>query len=645
MADFNNLREQAKQWLSSMFVPKELSPEGIANTGAGAASMALGAATQPGVVPAMYMLDKLLKTNAGKQIQTMLDATGPMGGGLDDIVVAGAKTAPAALGMVAPLISNLGRMKPRGVPAKPSEWFHSNLAEAVDKAWLAEGKPSDLLSIKQVKAWLNKLPGMGVKKEEIKHFDLANALSELEKGKSETSRDFGDDDILLGLIENFDKPIKQLKAKVTPGITKISKQELAHIIDRKIPVLDIDNGALFDEPSNKYSQYTLPNGSNYRNHIFQPDGLSPEDPSWTGEGGSDYIKNPMLDIHQSASGHWDNPTVLQHIRTTDRVLPDGRKALYAEEVQSDWQQQHPETYPLVQNYEDLAHKYLYRKAADEGYDSVAWAPASVHIQRWGGSKEKPRPVSKIFDLDYLSDKNEPGNLWQQYSTEIDKLEQDNPLIVPTNYYGEPSSDWLELIRPIQQKYIQLANEQGIMVPGKDERFSGFESFYNKRMVDSATGMLKRMGGGKVSETNLTPTVPDKPSPNPRGWADPGVINNNPKMEWKDIPQEPIETILNKYRAEFNPDAGYVQPSPNKSFVYDIKPEDKNITPQYKSLQDQLKDEKDPAKRTELRRILMTQGDTNPPEIDPWSAPMAGKTVPLWMLLSGMAFDQLRGDKK
>ena len=79
MADFNNLREQAKQWLSSMFVPKEISPEGVANTGVGAMGMGASALLTPGTMPLMYGLDKFLKTNAGKQIQTMLDASGPLG--------------------------------------------------------------------------------------------------------------------------------------------------------------------------------------------------------------------------------------------------------------------------------------------------------------------------------------------------------------------------------------------------------------------------------------------------------------------------------------------------------------------------------------------------------------------------------------
>ena len=37
--------------------------------------------------------------------------------------------------------------------------------------------------------------------------------------------------------------------------------------------------------------------------------------------------------------HWDQPNVLAHIRLNDRTLPDGKKVLFVEELQSDWHQQ------------------------------------------------------------------------------------------------------------------------------------------------------------------------------------------------------------------------------------------------------------------------------------------------------------------
>lgn len=36
-------------------------------------------------------------------------------------------------------------------------------------------------------------------------------------------------------------------------------------------------------------------------------------------------------------GHWSEPNVLAHLRLTDRLTPDGKKVLFIEETQSDWQ--------------------------------------------------------------------------------------------------------------------------------------------------------------------------------------------------------------------------------------------------------------------------------------------------------------------
>jgi len=61
------------------------------------------------------------------------------------------------------------------------------------------------------------------------------------------------------------------------------------------------------------------------------------------------------------SGHWPNvPNVLAHIRTKDRITPEGRKVLYGEEFQSDWAQQgrdqgfKPENYDQLQEAAKLA---------------------------------------------------------------------------------------------------------------------------------------------------------------------------------------------------------------------------------------------------------------------------------------------------
>lgn len=74
-----------------------------------------------------------------------------------------------------------------------------------------------------------------------------------------------------------------------------------------------------------YSKYTLPGGENYREILF----TLPRDNS-----GAFANKN----IGQFKSNHWDEKNVVAHARADDRILPEGKRALFIEEIQSDWHQ-------------------------------------------------------------------------------------------------------------------------------------------------------------------------------------------------------------------------------------------------------------------------------------------------------------------
>ena len=47
----------------------------------------------------------------------------------------------------------------------------------------------------------------------------------------------------------------------------------------------------------------------------------------------------LPDDNEYVNGHWDEPQVVAHVRTTDRTGPEGEKILHVEEMQSDWHQQ------------------------------------------------------------------------------------------------------------------------------------------------------------------------------------------------------------------------------------------------------------------------------------------------------------------
>ena len=77
-----------------------------------------------------------------------------------------------------------------------------------------------------------------------------------------------------------------------------------------------------DEPT-KYEDYSLPGGSNYREILLR----MPHD------------EQRAKEFSDPASGHWDQPNVLAHVRAKDRTGPNGEKILHLEEIQSDWHQQ------------------------------------------------------------------------------------------------------------------------------------------------------------------------------------------------------------------------------------------------------------------------------------------------------------------
>lgn len=69
----------------------------------------------------------------------------------------------------------------------------------------------------------------------------------------------------------------------------------------------------------RYSSYTIPYGTNYREWLL----TLPESERWGYPPGR----------------HWTERNVVVHLRTTDRLLDDGRRMLLLEEVQSDWMQE------------------------------------------------------------------------------------------------------------------------------------------------------------------------------------------------------------------------------------------------------------------------------------------------------------------
>jgi len=136
--------------------------------------------------------------------------------------------------------------------------------------------------------------------------------------------------------------LAKLKSKPAP---QLEETTLAKSILRN-PGLNVD-----PDSSPKYEEHTLPGGSNYREILMR----MPHD------------EQRAKEFSDPASGHWDTPNVLAHVRAKDRTGPNGEKLLHIEEIQSDWHQQGrehgyatPETLKEFRAAE-LRHKQLKRQ--------------------------------------------------------------------------------------------------------------------------------------------------------------------------------------------------------------------------------------------------------------------------------------------
>jgi hypothetical protein len=103
----------------------------------------------------------------------------------------------------------------------------------------------------------------------------------------------------------------------------------------------------------KFADYTLPGGQNYKETMLTlpPRPMSFEEyvnynmpgtrnPENYREDYLRYLSNPDVNSRKEnfRSGHFDEPNILAHLRTNERLTPDQKRALFLEELQSDWGQ-------------------------------------------------------------------------------------------------------------------------------------------------------------------------------------------------------------------------------------------------------------------------------------------------------------------
>ncbi|MBU2052488.1 hypothetical protein KKH13_04765 [Patescibacteria group bacterium] len=119
----------------------------------------------------------------------------------------------------------------------------------------------------------------------------------------------------------------------------------------------------------------------------------PDYEGYTLAGGSSSYKNIAFYIptehplhgYIPSRKHFGPEGTFAHARVDIRTLSDGRKVLFVEEIQSDaFAGKEPPTAPLAKTWYELVFRRLYRMAAEEGLDGLAWASGEQQreIQRW-----------------------------------------------------------------------------------------------------------------------------------------------------------------------------------------------------------------------------------------------------------------------
>lgn len=138
---------------------------------------------------------------------------------------------------------------------------------------------------------------------------------------------------------------------------------------------------------NQFTRYSLPGGDHYTEWL---------------------ITAPHV-VDKYWGEHFDLPNIIAHVRTTERVTPQGARLLVMEEIQSDWNQElreairlspqprqpaelvevewdddveAPPDNPYLNHWLDAALRMMLLLAAQRGLSGVSWLPGKLHAERF-----------------------------------------------------------------------------------------------------------------------------------------------------------------------------------------------------------------------------------------------------------------------
>jgi len=333
-------------------------------------------------------------------------------------------------------------------------------------------------------------------------------------------------------------------------------QELVDVI--------LDGG---DKDAPKYDTYTLPGGTNYREMLLK---LPPASKTSKAEqrdaiaklsarldgfniGSEEFVElfrqrraltDAYLEPKVYKSSHWDDHlNVIAHIRLNDRTI-GGKKTLFVEELQSDWQQQRRKnlkiaTTPMAMagaekqtpaapfidstdKWLGLAIKRVLVEAVKGDYSQVAFINGTQSADRYDLSKQidaidyRRITVGAADETDLHLVKN--GSVIKTIAVKNADLE---------NYVGK---EMAKKIMANEGKQIEKNGFPMTRLDGLDLKIGGkgMITFYDSIVPTAVNSLLKKLGGGKVAQISMPRYTVE---PDGRGWwnvlEDGAIYENKP----------------------------------------------------------------------------------------------------------------------
>jgi hypothetical protein len=505
----------------------------------------------------------------------------------------------SALG-IKPKVDNLG--------------FYSNAEKAVNEINMPKA-PAD-----QWMKMLDPVKGMGTKADEMKWIGLDDFLKE--KGNQSVSKqeiqDFIDQNkVKLEEVRKGKADIIVTPLEDEPHIMQVFRAddpngEYSGMVGE---IIDTKNGGKFKTPESKrfavnvpgvkeksfntqkeaekyisdktdfgtttkFQNYQLPGGSNYRELLMTLPTTNPYkkmvaklDKKYGNWNWQKLTKEEQEELRPLSgdnvkgndykSPHWDELNPVAHVRVNDRTDAEGKKVLFAEELQSDWHQQGrkkgyapdqkeydatkkqlddlvkqeraPENQkkidalgsklnnmddakktgvpaaPFSKTWHELAFKRILREAAEKGYDRVEWTPGEPQAERYDLSKS----------VDYItSEKDVGGKHYVDISMPTGMInlmiDEKGKVLSQKGTIGVMQAEGKPLDEVVGKELAgKIINDPGRInkYTGSDLKVGGegMKGFYDKILVDYANKYGKKWGisvkDAYLNETASNPGLP------------------------------------------------------------------------------------------------------------------------------------------